>query len=120
MRSPLAAVEKSAMFRCRILWLASLVLCLATSAFAQTTSSLRGKAVDAQGAILPGVLLQLVSAQTSFARNVVSDETGAYQFPQVPPGVYELAFGTRPNIRGSRNTISVLSSSARTRRACGS
>jgi hypothetical protein len=25
-----------------------------------------------------------------FLRNVVTDETGAYQFPQIPPGAYEL------------------------------
>ncbi len=55
------------------------------------TSSLRGKIVDAQGGFMPGVTLKLVNTQTSAEREVVSDETGAYQFAQVPPGVYELS-----------------------------
>jgi hypothetical protein len=36
-----------------------------------------------------GAKSQTVS-QTAFLRNIVTDETGAYQFPQVPPGPYEL------------------------------
>jgi len=78
------------MRRCRIALFVIVALVFSAPAFAQSTSSLRGKIVDAQGGILPGVLLQLVSAQTAFTRNVVTDETGAYQFPQIPPGVYEL------------------------------
>jgi hypothetical protein len=68
-----------------------MVMCAcAASVFAQATSSLRGKVVDAQGGALPGVSLQLVSPETSFTRGAVSDETGGYQFLQVPPGSYEL------------------------------
>src|SRR6187431_3066075 len=67
-----------------VAWLASI------SAFAQATSSLRGKVVDAQGAAMPGVAVQLKNAQNGFAREVFSDGTGAYSFPQVPPGTYDL------------------------------
>jgi Carboxypeptidase regulatory-like domain len=62
----------------------------ASSAFAQATSSLRGKVVDAQGGFMPGVAMKLVNTQTSAVREAFSDETGAYQFAQMPPGPYEL------------------------------
>jgi len=68
------------------------VVCLASvSAFAQATSSLRGKIIDAQGAAIPGVAVQLRNAQNGFAREVFSDETGSYSFVQVPPGAYDLS-----------------------------
>jgi hypothetical protein len=63
---------------------------LASPAFAQATSSLRGKVVDAQGGFMPGVAMKLVNTQTSAERETFSDETGAYQFAQMPPGMYEL------------------------------
>src|SRR5262245_48392510 len=68
-----------------VAWLVSI------SAFAQATSSLRGKVIDAQGAAIPGVAVQLKNAQNGFARAVFSDETGAYSFLQVPPGAYDLS-----------------------------
>ncbi|MGE0392168.1 MAG: carboxypeptidase regulatory-like domain-containing protein [Vicinamibacterales bacterium] len=58
--------------------------------FAQATSSLRGKVIDEQSGALPGVPVQLINADTSFERTVFSDESGAYQFLQVPPGTYEV------------------------------
>jgi hypothetical protein len=75
---------------CRISLLVIVTLFAATAAFAQATSSLRGKVTDAQNAAIPGVTLLLVNEQTGFRREVFSDETGSYQLVQVPPGVYEL------------------------------
>ena len=39
---------------------------------------------------MPGVTLKLVNAQTPLERETFSDETGAYQFAQVPPGPYTM------------------------------
>ena len=78
------------MRRYRIACFAVLAVFLTASAFGQATSSLRGKVTDSQGALIPGVALQLLNSQTSFTRSVLSDETGAYQFSSVPPGVYDL------------------------------
>lgn len=78
------------MHRSRIVVLAAVVLSITVSAFAQATSSLRGKVGDAQAAAIPGVTLTLVNEQTSFSRTVYTDETGNYQFLQVPPGTYTL------------------------------
>lgn len=78
------------MGRCPLFLFLLLCAVLPPPAFAQSTSSLRGKVVDAQGAFIPGVALRLVNSQTGVERNVFSDETGAYQFVQMPPGAYEL------------------------------
>ena len=74
----------------RTLFVALVALLFAAPAFAQATSSLRGKVVDTQGAVIPGVTVQLINPQTGFNRTVFSDEAGAYQLSQVPPGPYEL------------------------------
>jgi hypothetical protein len=69
-----------------------LAICLGTApAFAQATSSLRGKIADAQGGALPGVTVILANAETAFNRQAVTDETGAYSLLQVPPGAYTLS-----------------------------
>ena len=69
--------------------LASAIL-FATTTFGQATSSLRGTVTDAQGGVIGGAVVQLVSQQTSFRRSVATDESGSYQFAQVPPGMYVL------------------------------
>src|SRR4029453_7965162 len=75
----------------RILSFAAAMLFVTVSAFAQATSSLLVHVVDAQGAVMPGVTLQLTNNQNSFKREAVSDETGDYRVSQVPPGAYEVA-----------------------------
>ena len=62
----------------------------ASAAWSQATTSLRGTVNDAQSAVIGGVALQLVGEQTGFKRSVLSDETGSYQFVQIPPGSYIL------------------------------
>src|SRR6266545_8208324 len=59
----------------QILLFTAVVVSLATSAFAQATSSLRGKITDASNAAIPGASVSLVNEQTNFSRTVVSDET---------------------------------------------
>src|SRR5687767_828526 len=66
---------------------------LASTASGQATSSLRGKVIDAQGAAIPGVTVQLTNEATGFVRDAFSDVTGAYQFAAVPPGTYLLTSG---------------------------
>ena len=66
---------------------------LTSTASGQATSSLRGTVVDAQGAAIPGVTVQLTNEATGFVRDAFSDATGAYQFVAVPPGTYLLTSG---------------------------
>lgn len=78
------------MIRVRFLTVFASILFLTATAFAQATSSLRGTVTDAQGGIIGGAVLDLVGDQNGFKRSAVTDETGVYQFPQVPPGTYSV------------------------------
>ena len=57
-------------------------------AAAQTfTGGLRGAVKDANG-VIPGVTVELINEGTSTSREVVSNESGEYNFAAVPPGTY--------------------------------
>jgi hypothetical protein len=86
-----------------------LLLLLASSlSFSQSreTGAITGKAVDEQGAPLPGVGLTLSGEKLMGTRSTVSDTNGDFRFPALPPGTYSLkaelgGFGTvvQENIR---------------------
>jgi hypothetical protein len=66
-----------------------LVACLlAVTAFAQTTGNIDGTVVDSNGSPLPGVSIELKSPSLQGTRAVVTDASGRYRFPSVPPGKY--------------------------------
>ena len=81
-----------------ILWvLAALVWLGAAPAFAQgggasSTGSISGDVKDAQGGVLPGVTVTATSPAQIGALVAVTNESGIYRFPSVPPGEYRLAF----------------------------
>jgi len=78
------------------LWLVNavvVVLCcvMAAPLAAQTTSaSVAGSVKDAQGGVLPGASITLVSETQGTEQNVVSDELGNFIFPYVRPDTYTL------------------------------
>jgi len=57
---------------------------------AQSSSSLHGVITDAQNAVIPGAVVALVSGSTGASRQVISDNSGDYQFLQMMPGEYTL------------------------------
>jgi Carboxypeptidase regulatory-like domain len=57
---------------------------------AQSTSSLHGVVTDAQNAVIPAAVVSLNSPSTGATRQVVTDNTGEYQFLQMMPGEYTL------------------------------
>ena len=57
---------------------------------AQGGATVNGQVVDAQGAALPGVPLELRNAESGVVRLVVSEADGAYRFTALPPGTYDL------------------------------
>ncbi|MGE0042011.1 MAG: carboxypeptidase regulatory-like domain-containing protein [Vicinamibacterales bacterium] len=66
---------------------------LALPALAQTTGTITGRALDASGALLPGVEVSIVSpSMIGGARTVVTDEQGAYRFTLLPSGEYRVSF----------------------------
>jgi hypothetical protein len=58
-----------------------------------TAQSLAGTVRDTSGAVLPGVTIEASSpALITKVRTGVSDETGQYRIPDLPPGTYKVSF----------------------------
>src|SRR5262249_1650799 len=56
-----------------------------------TAGAIVGTVKDSTGAIIPGVPVVVRSQATNIARNVTSNESGDYNVPLLPPGVYEVS-----------------------------
>jgi hypothetical protein len=52
--------------------------------------AIQGTVTDHSGAILPGVLIELTSTNLVGGARTTTDSRGAYSFPALPPGVYEV------------------------------
>lgn len=81
--------------------LAAAALCLAllwpSGAAAQgggasSTGVITGRVMDGQGGVLPGVTVAISSPALIGTQTAVSNESGVYRFPAVPPGRYALTF----------------------------
>src|SRR3954453_17069377 len=65
---------------------------LAHTAYAQfDRSQLSGRVKDAQGGLVPGATVVATNQQTQLNWTAVSDQTGFYTFPNLPPGKYNVA-----------------------------
>jgi hypothetical protein len=75
----------------RSLGVAVLLSTIAFTAFAQAPSGeISGLITDESGSVLPGVRVTLTNQATNAMRLVVSNESGVYVMPAVPPGRYTL------------------------------
>jgi Carboxypeptidase regulatory-like domain/TonB dependent receptor len=73
--------------------LAGLALAVPAGIFAQAgNASLRGRITDASGAALPGSTVTAKNPTTGFSRSITSAGDGAYSFPSLPPGSYDVTF----------------------------
>jgi hypothetical protein len=65
---------------------------IATSVWAQSTSTgtISGQVTDSQGAAIGTAEVKLTDSSTNTIKNVLSNETGRYNFFNVPPGIYDL------------------------------
>src|SRR5262245_47716259 len=69
----------------------ALVLSVATGARAQETKgSIEGVVKDVSGAVLPGATVEARSPHVVGVQSTTSDANGAYRFPSLPPGTYEV------------------------------
>lgn len=76
----------------RVLFLCTaILLAIPMSALAQrTTGDLRGVITDQSGAVLPGVTVTLRGQNVPGVPSTVTNESGVYRFPNLPPGVYDI------------------------------
>jgi hypothetical protein len=99
-------------------WLSAALLLSAGSALAQQgTAEIRGRVLDAQEGLLPGVSVLVRNQDTGMFRQVTSNADGSYFLSGVTPGQYELTAEltgfkkyARPNLRleiGKTATVDV-------------
>ena len=69
-----------------------LLVPIAAVAWAQTTGSINGTVADNTGAVLPGVTVTASGPALMGVQTAVTNETGAYRFPSLPPGNYRLQY----------------------------
>ncbi len=67
------------------------VLIVARPAAAQSYSELRGRIVDAQGAVMPGVAVVVRNQGSGQFREIISGADGSYLVTALLPGVYEIS-----------------------------
>ncbi len=91
----------------KVVWALAAALALsAAPAFAQgggasSTGSISGDVKDAQGGVLPGVTVTATSPAQIGVLTAVTNESGIYRFPSVPPGEYRLSY----ELAGFQNVI---------------
>jgi hypothetical protein len=77
----------------RILFLVLGAIALSTSVVAQQTATLSGVVRDPQGAVLPGVTINVASdALIGGVRATTTGGTGTYQLTGLPPGTYDVTY----------------------------
>jgi hypothetical protein len=73
--------------------LAALVMMAASSASAQiNTGQISGRATDASGAVLPGVVVTLTGPTLLEPQTAITAETGTFQFVGLQPGTYTVRY----------------------------
>src|SRR5262245_20803097 len=68
----------------------------------ETRATISGAVIDATGAAIPGASITATEIRTGVKNSTISDETGRFNLPFLPPGQYEVAAelaGFRPFVR---------------------
>ena len=65
------------------------LLAVGSTAFAQN-AKVTGVAKDETGGTLPGVTVTAKNKESGLVRTSVTDATGAYRLPALPPGLYSV------------------------------
>src|SRR5262245_45362761 len=95
----------------RSLWILSWLSLVQTSAGAQGTGSVTGTVRDETGGVLPGLAIELKSADSRQPLETVTDGVGAYRFDNVPAGSAELTIRLI-NFSLVRRTVTVTAGAA--------
>ena len=76
--------------RTRCLVSGCLLLFLVLPVLGQTLGEITGQVADASGAVVSGATITVTNTSTNAARTVASNDAGAYSFPSLPPGTYNV------------------------------
>jgi len=74
----------------RSIWLFSVLVITASTAFAQFTASIQGEVKDQSGAGVAKAKIQLVNTATGVTSVATSDDSGNYRFVSLAPGRYKI------------------------------
>lgn len=94
-------------------WFGALVALLVVVGFAgapalaQQTGTIEGTIVDSNGSPLPGVSVEIKSPALQGTRTTVSDASGRYKFPVLPPGTYTVSASLSGFTKAERTNIRV-------------
>lgn len=78
------------MWSTRLLIALVLLAVASVPVLAQGNTTLQGTVTDPSGAVIPAASLEITNVATQATRTTESNEVGAYVFPQVVPGTYNL------------------------------
>ena len=88
------------------------LLCFAsTIAFAQVNSAIGGTVQDSSQALIPGVSIKATNTQTGVVTTTISNESGAYNFAALIPGIYSVT-ASLPGFRSKTFSDVQLSAAA--------
>jgi hypothetical protein len=91
------------------------ILALTGNAIAQTSNGQVGGVVqDPSKALIPGVSVTLRNVDTGVTTTQVTNESGAYNFPSVPPGTYQVT-GALPGFKTSVTNGVIVGTAAQVR-----
>src|SRR5262245_20789879 len=74
-----------------LIGLVALLVCATPAAAQDTRGSIEGIVKDTSGAVLPGATVEAKSPSLVGVAAATSDSSGAYRFPALAPGVYEIS-----------------------------
>ncbi len=78
------------------------------SAVAAPVGSVHGFVKDSSGAVVPRVSLTLTSLETNLTRQTSSNDSGFYEFAQLPPGTYSLSAESQGFRKATLASVPVL------------
>jgi Carboxypeptidase regulatory-like domain/TonB-dependent Receptor Plug Domain len=82
------------------------ILCAASSLVGQSginSGTLNGTVTDGSGAVVPGAKVSIQNPVSGYSRSVVSDDSGKYQFPNLPFNTYHLVIAAQGFDRYTRD-----------------
>ncbi len=91
----------------RLIFSLSIVLFVASAAFAQFNASIQGVVTDQSSAGVPKATIQLVNVETGVMTATTSDEAGNYRFVSLLPGKYKITVES-PNFSKGEANVTLL------------